>query len=256
MKNTEITNLIIKSYRRELWNPFIRALKEFDLIENGDVVALAFSGGKDSILLSYMLQELKRHSKTDFEIVYIALDAKYDDKNYSELRKLEADLGIDLNIVQSELYEIVKEKNHKSPCFLCARMRRGFLYDKAIQLGANKLALGHHMDDVVETIMMNMLYQGKYMTMMPKIKATNFENISLIRPMYYVEEKNIIKWLKRAELTPCSKGCPLKEDPDSGIRNYVKKLIADLELDNKNVKKSIQKSAHNVSLDAIVKKAD
>lgn len=252
MNNQERTKLIIKSYRAELWKPFIEALKEFSLIEEGDRVAVGFSGGKDSILLCYLLNELKRHSQTQFDIVYLAVDANYNEANARELAELAELMEIDLKIYKSELYDVVRLKKPKSACFLCSRMRRGFLYDRALELGANKLALGHHRDDVIETIMLNMLYQGKYMTMMPKIKARNFENISLIRPMYYIEERHIKKWMARAEINPCSKSCPLKDDSDSGMRAKIKNLIAELELENRNVKKSIQKSAHNVYIDAVV----
>lgn len=252
MNNQERTKLIIKAYRSELWKPFIEALKDFRLIEEGDRVAVGFSGGKDSILLCYLLAELRRHSQTKFDLVYLSVDANYNEENARELRALSELMEIDLKIYKSELYDVVKMKNPKSACFLCSRMRRGFLYDRALELGANKLALGHHKDDVIETIMLNMLYQGKYMTMMPKIKARNFDNISLIRPMYYIEEKHVKKWLHRAEISPCSRSCPLKEDSDAGMRNRIKLLIDELEKENKNVKKSIQKSAHNVYIDAVV----
>lgn len=252
MNNQERTKLIIKSYRSELWKPFIEALKEFSLIEEGDRVAVGFSGGKDSILLCYLLNELKRHSQTKFDLVYLAVDAGYNEENSKELEGLAELMEIDLKIYKSDLYDVVKLKNPKSACFLCSRMRRGFLYDKALALGANKLALGHHKDDVIETIMLNMLYQGKYMTMMPKIKAKNFENISLIRPMYYIEEKHVKKWMDRAEIKACSKSCPLKDDTDNGMRWKIKNMIAEMEKENKNIKKSIQKSAHNVYIDAVV----
>lgn len=252
MDNKERTRYIIKSYRAEIWNPFIQALKDFTMIEEGDKIAVAFSGGKDSILLSYLLIELKKHSKVNFDLTFLSVDANYNDVNERELRNLADIMEIDLKICKSELYDVVRLKNPKSACFLCSRMRRGFLYDKALEMGSNKLALGHHRDDVIETIMLNILYQGKYMTMMPKIKAKNFDNIELIRPMYYIEERDVEKWIKRAEIKPCSKSCPLKEGSDTGMRQRVKEMITAMEKDNKNVKKSIQKSAHNVYIDAVV----
>lgn len=251
MTNSERTRLIIKSYRGELWNPFIRALKEFELISEGDVVGIAFSGGKDSILLSYIIEELKRHSKTRFETRHLAIDPSFDAENSCHLEDLANEMNIDLKLYKTELFNIVKDSGSKSPCFLCARMRRGYLYERALELGCNKLALGHHMDDVAETIMMNILYQGKYMTMMPRIAASNFEGISLIRPLYYVQEKSIIKWIKASGLNPLTDACPLKDEGD-GMRAKVKAIIRDLENENPNAKKSIQKSAHNVYTDAVI----
>lgn len=251
MNNSERTKLIIKRYRSKIWTPFIRALKEFSLIEDGDVIAVGFSGGKDSIILSYLLEELKRHSKTKFDIKYISLEVDYDDAEFEMIQNLSKEMDINVNFYKTALFDVVKKANAKSPCFLCARMRRGFLYEKAIEQGANKLALGHHMDDVVETIMMNILYQGKYMTMMPKICATNFKEMTLIRPMYYIEENSIIKWLNAANLKAIEKECPLKP-ADEGSRVKMKNLIRLLNKDNPLIKKSIQQSAHNVCGDAVI----
>ncbi len=254
---SEIKKMLRKRYKKTIWRPFIKALKEFELLAENDKVAIAFSGGKDSILLSFLFEELKMHSDFAFDICYLAIDPgikQLDGTPTSSSIKLQAladEMQIDLNIYESSLYDYVSESGVKSPCFLCSKMRRGFLYERAKQLGANKLALGHHMDDVIETVLMNLMYQGKYMTMMPKIKSKNFEDISLIRPMYYIEEEFINKWMRGSEIEAISEDCPLK-DEGIGARADVKKMIESLKADIPNFKKNVQKSAHNVYIDAVV----
>ncbi len=258
MRNVkDIKKMLRKRYKKTIWRPFIKALKEFELLEENDTVAIGFSGGKDSILLSFLFEELRMHSDFTFDIVYVAIDPGIKQldgtptPSSEKLKALASEMGIDLNIYESTMFDFVKESGVKSPCFLCSKIRRGFLYERAKELGANKLALGHHMDDVVETILLNTMYQGKYMTMMPKIKSKNFENISLIRPMYYIEEQFIEKWIVGSEINALKEECPLK-DENVGARYDVKRMIESLEKDIPNFKKNVQKSAHNVYIDAVV----
>ncbi len=254
---SEIKKMLRKRYKKTLWRPFIKALKEFNLLEENDKVAIAFSGGKDSILLSFLFEELKMHSDFHFDLCYIAIDPNIKQLDGTpsptkhKLEEMAKDFHIDLNVYESTMFDFVKDSGVKSPCFLCSKIRRGYLYERAKELGANKLALGHHADDVIETVLMNVMYQGKYMTMMPKIKSKNFENISLIRPMYYIEEEYIKKWIRGSEIEFLIEECPLK-DENTGARYDVKNIIKDLEKDIPNFKKNVQKSAHNVYIDAIV----
>ncbi len=253
----EVKKMLKKRYKKNLWRPFIKAIKEFNLLEENDKVAIAFSGGKDSILLSFLFEELKLHSDFHFDICYIAIDPcirQLDGTpslSSEKLNKLADYMNIELNIYESSIFDFVMDSGVKSPCFLCSKIRRGFLYEKAKENGANKLALGHHLDDVIETILLNVMYQGKYMTMMPKIKAQNFENIELIRPMYYIEEDIIKKWIRGSEIDYFHEECPLK-DENIGARQDVKKIIKDLSIDIPNFKKNVQKSAHNVYINAVV----
>ncbi len=253
----DVKKTLKKRYKKTIWRPYIKAIKEFELLQENDKVAIAFSGGKDSILLAVLFEELKLHSDFYFDTCYIAIDPVITQLDGSKspssekLNKIADYLNIDLNIYESSIFDFVSESGVKSPCFLCSKIRRGFLYEKAQELGANKLALGHHMDDVIETILLNVMYQGKYMTMMPKIMSQNFENIELIRPMYYVEEKIIKKWINGAEIDYFVEDCPLK-DESTGARQDVKKIIENLNLEIPNFKKNVQKSAHNVYIEAVV----
>lgn len=254
---SEIRKMLRKRYNKTIWRQFIKALKEFNLLEENDKVAIGFSGGKDSILLSFLFEELRSHSDFPFELCYISIDPgikQLDGTPTSsslELKRLAEEMKINLHIFESDMFDFVKSTGIKSPCFLCSKIRRGFLYERAKDLGANKLALGHHMDDAIETILMNVMYQGKYMTMMPKIKSKNFENISLIRPMYYIEEREIIRWARGAEVESIRENCPLK-DETVGARHDVKRMIESLSKEIPNFKKNVQKSAHNVYIDAVV----
>ncbi len=249
---TTIEKSIIKKYRKTIWRPFTRALNDFALIDSGDHVAVAISGGKDSLLLAKLLQEIQRHGKIDFKLSFIAMDPGYNQINRQLLMQNADALGIALQIFDATLFESVDKMATKYPCYLCARMRRGFLYEKAKAIGANKLALGHHLDDVVETVLLNVLYAGTYMTMMPLIKSTNFADIWLIRPMYYIEEKAIYNWMSYNSIEALDCACSLTEKKQVGARSKVKSLIEALVKENPDVKKSILKSTQNVHLDAIL----
>lgn len=183
----EIERSIIKRYRKSIWRPFIRGIQEYDLIKDGDKIAVCISGGKDSMLLAKLLQEVQRHGKMEFELKFLSMDPGYSDRNREKLLSNAKLLGISLHMFHTDIFDIVHEVDG-NPCYLCARMRRGYLYKNAQDLGCNKIALGHHFDDVIETILMGMMYGGQIQTMMPKLHSTNFEGMELIRPLFCLPE--------------------------------------------------------------------
>ena len=191
----EIERSIVKKFRKPIWRKFTQALNEYDLIQDGDKIAVCISGGKDSMLMAKLFQELKRHGKNNFELVFLVMNPGYNDINYQVILNNAKILDIPITVFKSEIFDTVADIE-ESPCYLCARMRRGYLYSKAKELGCNKIALGHHYDDVIETILMGMLYGAQIQTMMPKLHSTNFEGMELIRPLYLIREADIIHWLK------------------------------------------------------------
>ncbi len=247
-----IQRSLIKANRKTLWVPFIRALKEFSLVNENDHVAVCFSGGKDSILLSLLMKELSQHSSIKFKLSILSMDPGFPKDVRLDMEKLISNLGLDAHIFNADLFETLIDMKVKSPCFMCARMRRGFLYKKAKEIGANKIALGHHHDDVAATILMNIIYQSKYMTMMPKIVSKNYENMELIRPLYYVEEKNIIKFIKQHDIPPVPCSCDVKLGKGDSKRDEVKKILEYIMSYESNAKNSIVNSAKNVSFGAIL----
>ncbi len=248
----DIEKSIIKKYRKTIWRPFTRALNDFSLIDDGDHIAVAISGGKDSLILAKLLQEVQRHGKVQFNLSFLAMDPGYSSSDLEKLKANCAQLAIPLHIYQTDLFSSIDQMQVNYPCYLCAKMRRGFLYEKAQRLGANKLALGHHLDDIVETVLMNVLYAGNFMTMMPYIKSTNFANMALIRPMYYIEEKAIVQWLNYNGIAALDCACAVAAKKIASSRAVVKALIANLAEDNPNIKKSILKSTENIHLDAVL----
>ncbi|MDY5306616.1 tRNA 2-thiocytidine biosynthesis TtcA family protein [Fusobacterium gastrosuis] len=247
----EIERSIQRKFRSELWSPFIHALKEFSMINDGDKIAVAISGGKDSLLLAKLFQELKRASKTKFEVVFISMNPGFNEENLKRLEKNLQYLNIPGEIYPDNVFQIAEKIAKDYPCYMCAKMRRGSLYSKATALGCNKLALGHHFDDVVETTLMSMFYMAKFETMLPKLKADNF-NMELIRPLYYVEEENIKKWVRTNGLSPMNCGCTVAAGKTSSKRKETKELLDLLVKNNPNIKKSIMQSAKNVNLEKIV----
>lgn len=248
---SEIEKSIQKKYRSELWSPFIRGLKEFEMVKDGDRIAVAISGGKDSLLLSKLFQELKRASKTNFELVFISMNPGFNEVNLTNLRKNLEHLEIPCEIYNDNIFEVAEKIAKDYPCYMCAKMRRGSLYTKAASYGCNKLALGHHLDDVIETTLMSIFYMGKFETMLPKLKADNF-NIELIRPLFYVEEKSIIKWIRNNGILAMNCGCTVAAGKTSSKRRETKELIADLVKNNPDIKKRIIQSAQNVNLEKIL----
>ncbi|MDY2794041.1 MAG: ATP-binding protein [Peptostreptococcus porci] len=248
----DIEKSITKRYRKRIWSKFIKAIKTYNLVEEGDKIAVAISGGKDSLLMAKLFQELKRHSPVNFDVVYLAMDPGY----HSSIRRLLLEnceyLDIDLEIFDSQIFEVADRIASDYPCYMCARMRRGALYGKAEELGCNKLALGHHFDDVIETTMLNLLCAGNFKTMLPKLKSTNFEGIELIRPLYYIREEDIIRWISFSGIWPLNCACMVAAKKTGNKRYEIKDLIKNLSNDFVNVEKSIFKAAENVNVDSIL----
>ncbi|MCC0631469.1 MULTISPECIES: tRNA 2-thiocytidine biosynthesis TtcA family protein [unclassified Clostridioides] len=248
----DIEKSIIKKYRKHLWSKFIKAIRDYKLVEEGDKIAVAISGGKDSILMAKMFQELKRHGQVNFDVEFIAMDPGY----HANIRQLLVDnceyLNIPIHLFDSRIFEIADEIAKDYPCYMCARMRRGALYSKAEELGCNKLALGHHYDDVIETTMLNLLCAGNFKTMLPKLNSTNFEGIKIIRPLYYIREEHIIRFIQNSGIWPLNCACMVAAKKTGNKRYEIKDLIKSLEPNFKNVEKSIFKAAENVNLDSIL----
>ena len=221
----DIEKSLIKKYRKELYSRFVRAIKDFNLIEEGDRICVCISGGKDSFILAKLLQELKRHSKYNFDLTYLVMNPGYNEKNLEKIKENAKHLNIPIIIKDSNIFEVIKD--NQSPCFLCARMRRGCLYSMARDLGCNKIALGHHFNDVIETILLNQLYNGQFSGMLPILDSDNYPGMKLIRPMYYIHEKDIESWVKNSELNFLDCAC-LVTKKNTGKRKEVKELITKL----------------------------
>ena len=254
----EIERTIIKTYRSGLWTKFIKAIKEFELIKENDHICVCISGGKDSMLMAKLFQELKRHSDFNFEVTYLVMNPGYNEINLQVIKNNLELLNIPAIIKNTDIFEIANAQE-KNPCYLCAKMRRGALYKLAKELGCNKIALGHHYDDVIETILMNMLNSGSFQTMLPKLHSQNYEGMELIRPMYYIRERDIIRWKKFNELQfiQCAcrftENCAICDNGGGGSQRYAtKKLIEELQSYNPMIEKNIFKSAMNVNLDKII----
>lgn len=254
----EIERSIIKKYRKNIWRPFIRGLQDYDLVKEGDRIAVCISGGKDSMLMAKLLQELKRHGKFPFELEFLVMDPGYNPANRRRIEENAALLGIPITVFQSDIFDVVVDIQ-ENPCYLCARMRRGFLYAHAKELGCNKIALGHHFDDVIETILMGMLYGGQMQTMMPKLHSTNFEGMELIRPMYLVHEEAILDWVRFHNLHFLQCACRFTEQyevdehgANNSKRQEMKELIARFRKISPVIEKNIFRSVENVNLNTII----
>ncbi len=256
-KYKEIERSIIKTYRKELWAKFVKALKEYNLLKENDNVMVCISGGKDSFLLAKLFQELKRHSDFPFEVHYVTMNPGYNDINFKKVLDNAKLLNIPLEVFDSDIFEIVKNQTEGSPCYLCARMRRGALYSHAKKIGCNKIALAHHFNDVIETSLLSMFYGSEIKTMVPKVHSENYPVIELIRPMYLIHEDNIINWKNYNGLSFINCACPLLEncdinDNNSSKRKMMKNLIKKLKLDNPNIDKNIFKSMSNINMSCIL----
>ncbi len=246
-----IERSIIKKYREQLWNPFMYAVRKYRLIRAGDRIAVCISGGKDSMLLAKLMQELQRHSTVPFEAVYLVMDPGYSPANRKKIEENAALLHVPAVIFESDIFAVANGAGG-SPCYLCARMRRGHLYAKARELGCNKIALGHHFNDVIETTVLGMFYGSQLQAMLPGLSSTNFPGMELIRPLYCVHEEDIVAWARynRLEFLQCA--CRFTENGAGGgasKRQEVKELLRRLKRDNPNIEKSIFNSIHSVCLD-------
>ena len=247
----DIEKSLTTTYKKDLFRPFVKAISEFELVEPGDKIAIAISGGKDSLILAKLFQELKRHNKFPFELVFLSMDPGFRDINRELLINNCHYLNIPLTIKDSDIFHVVQKIAKDNPCYMCARMRRGFLYQQAKDLGCNKLALGHHFDDVIETTLLNVFYNGQFKTMVPKIEAENFSDMELIRPMIYIKEKDIIRWIKRSGIQAMNCGCTVVAEKTSSKRREIKEMIDQMREHNPNVDLHIFNSATQVNLEAI-----
>lgn len=246
---------LIKTYRKSIWNPFIAAVKRYELIEPGDRIAVCISGGKDSVILAKLMQELQRHTSQPFELVFMVMDPGYKSENRKLIEDNAALLGIPITIFDSDIFDVTVSVE-KNPCYLCARMRRGFLYAKAQELGCNKIALGHHFSDVIETTVMGLFYGGQLQAMPPKLRSKNFPGMELIRPLYCVHEDAIIAWKNYNHLQFLQCACRFTEEREAagdGVgrskRQEIKFLLRELKKTNPNIEKSIFQGINGLQLD-------
>ncbi len=250
---------IRKKYHKQLFTPFAKACKEYQLINEGDHIAVCISGGKDSMLMAKLFQEIQKHKKCNFELTFLVMDPGYNKENRELIESNAGALGIPITIFESDIFDAV-DTIEKNPCYLCARMRRGYLYSKAKELGCNKIALGHHYDDVIETILMGMLHGAQIQTMMPKLHSTNFEGMELIRPLYLVRESDICAWRDYNDLHFLQCACHFtdtcttchEDGTTSSKRLETKKLIAELKKTNPFVESNIFRSVENVNVDTVI----
>ncbi len=254
-KYVQVERSINKKYRKKLWSPFTTAVKRYQLINEGDKIAACISGGKDSMLMAKLLQMLQRYSDVPFETVFLVMDPGYNERNRKKIEENAALLNIPITIFESDIFDVANSVD-QSPCYLCARMRRGHLYAKAKELGCNKIALGHHMSDVIETTVMAMFYGSQLQAMMPKIHSKNFEGMELIRPLYCINEEDILDWKRYNGLEFIQCACRFTENTANsgdGIgeskRQEIKMLIKELKKGNPGIEKSIFSSIHSVCLD-------
>ena len=253
-----IERSIIKKFRKSIWNPFILAVKRYELIKEGDRIAVCISGGKDSMLLAKLMQELHRHSDVPFELKFLVMDPGYNAANREKIESNARLLHIPITVFETDIFEIADSVT-QSPCYLCARMRRGHLYSKAKELGCNKIALGHHFSDVIETTLLGMFYGSQLQAMLPKLHSTNFEGMELIRPMYCIHEEDVVAWRNYNNLEFIQCACRFTEkytlcSNEGGIskRQEIKQLIKTLKAENPLIEKSIFNSIHSVCLDTML----
>lgn len=255
----EIEKSIRKKFHKQLFSRFAKAVRDYQLVQEGDKIAVCISGGKDSMLMAKLFQELQKHRKVSFDLEFLVMDPGYLKRNRQLIKENAARLGIPICVFETEIFDAVYEIE-KSPCYLCARMRRGHLYSQAREIGCNKIALGHHYDDVIETILMGMLYGGQVQTMMPKLHSTNFAGMELIRPMYYIREDDIKHWRdhNRLQFLQCAcrftENCAVAKEEDRSLskRMEIKQLIAGMKKNNPFVEANIFKSVENVNLSTVI----
>lgn len=251
----EIERSIIKKFRKNIWAKFVKAVKEYELVQENDKIMVCISGGKDSFLLAKCMEELQKHSKVNFSCHYVVMDPGYNEVNRKLIEENAKILNVKVEIFESDIFDIVKDVD-RSPCYLCARMRRGCLYNKAKELGCNKIALGHHFDDVIETTLLAMFYSSEIKTMLPKLHSENFEGLELIRPLYLVKEEDVEAWKKYNDLTFLNCACRftenVKTEDTSSKREEMKQLIKKLRENNPRVDNNIFKALDNINLNCIL----
>lgn len=245
----DIERSIIKRFRKEIFRPFTKAINEFSMIDENDKIAVCISGGKDSFLLAKCLEELKRHGKIKFDLEFIMMNPGYDEENLNLIRENAKKLNINLTEFEYNIFDTVD--GERNPCYLCARKRRGALYNKAQSLGCNKIALGHHFDDVVETILMSLIFNGEFKTMMPKLKSTNFDNMELIRPLYFVREEEIKRFCRYNDLHFIDCACKVAKK-SLGMRREMKDLVKELNKYYSGADKNLMNATYNVNLNTII----
>lgn len=257
-RTRDIERSIIKKFRKPIWRRFTKAIREYELVKDGDKIAVCISGGKDSMLMAKLFQELSRHGKKNFEVVFLVMNPGYNEINYQTIRDNARILNVPITVFESDIFNIVASEE-QSPCYLCARMRRGYLYSKAKELGCNKIALGHHYDDVIETILMGMLYGAQVQTMMPKLHSTNFEGMELIRPLYLIREADIIHWTNYNDLHFIQCACRFTEHCAScggtekgSKRAEIKELIHELAQKDPVIEYNIFRSVENINLNTVI----
>ena len=254
----DVERSIIKKFKKTIWRQFTKAINEYEMIKDGDKIAVCISGGKDSMLMAKLFQELERHGKKNFEVVFLVMNPGYNEVNYETIMNNAKILNVPITVFRTEIFDTVADITD-SPCYLCARMRRGHLYSKARELGCNKIALGHHFDDVIETIVMGMLYGAQIQTMMPKLHSTNFPGMELIRPLYLIREDDIIHWARYNDLHFIQCACRFTANCAScggtekgSKRAEIKELIHSLEKKSPYVAKNIFRSVENVNLNTVI----
>lgn len=255
MKNyKDIERSIIKTYRKEIWARFVKACKDYDLVRENDNIMVCISGGKDSFLLAKLLEELSKHGDVPFSLKYVVMNPGYEAWAIEAIEKNAKILNLDIEVFETDIFPVVNKIAKENPCYMCARMRRGYLYDKARELGCNKIALGHHFDDVIETTLLSMLYGAEIKTMVPKVTSSNYDGLELIRPMYLIKEKDILNWVKYNDLEFINCACEFtkREDKDGGKRLEVKRLIESFRKIDDNIGHNIFKSMENVNLECIL----
>ena len=255
-KYQEVERSIITRFRKEIWSRFVKGVANYEQISEGDKIMVCISGGKDSFLLAKCIQELIRHGKFKFEAKFVCMDPGYNKKNRELIESNAKLLGIPIEVFESDVFQVAEKLNGESPCYMCARMRRGFLYSKAQELGCNKIALGHHFDDVIETTLLSLFYGSEIKTMVPKIHSENFKGIELIRPMFLVKERDIISWVKYNELTFLNCACKFTEKvanhEEASKRKQMKKLIEEFRKENKNIDNNIFNAMGNINMSCIL----
>lgn len=252
-----IEKSIIKKYRKEIWSKFVRAVNDYELIKENDNIMVCISGGKDSFLLAKCIQELKRHGKINFNAHYIVMDPGYKEETKEQIKENAKKLNININIFETDIFEVANKLNKEHPCYMCARMRRGYLYNKAKELNCNKIALGHHFDDVIETTLLSMFYSSEIKTMMPKLHSDNYEGLELIRPLYLVKEQSILSWKNSNYLKFINCACKFTEKSANSTENIskrkeIKELIQNLRKVNKDIDYNIFKALDNINLNCVL----